>query len=127
MESGKPLLETKCPHCGGTILVDLESGEVQRHTNPKSKAGRKLFDKAIEQVTEREKGMGKTFESAFSAVKDRGKDFDEKFDKVLKGIDPNAPPPPNIFDLEDGKIAPRSLPDDDEDDDEDGEDDDDEK
>jgi hypothetical protein len=124
MDSGPRLVETKCPHCGGQLLVDRDSGEVQRHTNPKSKAGRKLFDQAIEQVQSREKGMGQTFESAFSAVKDRGKDFDAKFDKALKGVDPNAPPPPNIFDLEDGKVAPRSLPDD-EDEDDDGEDDDD--
>lgn len=115
MDSGPRLVESKCPHCGGKLLVDLDTGDVQRHTNPKSKEGRKLFDKAIDQVQQREKGMGEAFESAFSAVKDRGKDFDAKFDKVLKGIDPNAPPPPNIFDLEDGKIAPRPLSDDDED------------
>ena len=124
MDPVPSLVESKCPHCGGKLLVDRETGDVQRHTNPKSKEGRKLFDKAIEQVQTREKGMASTFESAFSAVKDRGKDFDSKFDKVLKGIDPNAPPPPNIFDLEDGKVAPRSLSDDDDDDDEDDGDDD---
>jgi hypothetical protein len=124
MDSGPRLLESKCPHCGGTLLVDRETGEVQRHTNPKSKSGRKLFDKAIEQVQTREKGMDQSFDSAFSAVRDRGKDFDAKFDKVLKGIDPNAPPPPNIFDLEDGKVAPPSLSDEDEDEDGGDEDDD---
>ncbi|MCI0588263.1 MAG: hypothetical protein L0323_15645 [Planctomycetes bacterium] len=93
-------VETKCPHCGTRLLVDVATGQVLRKEVPGSsgeKPKAEHFDEAVRQRGERNRQLDDVFGGAVEEEAQKKKRLEEAFEKAKKraaeGGDEGQPPP----------------------------------
>ena len=92
-------VDTKCPHCGTKLLVDIGTGRVLRaeKTGEAAKPKAELFDAALKRVGEKAKSGDEIFGGAMREEAEKKKRLDEEFDrarkKAVESADEPQPPP----------------------------------
>ncbi|HKB15285.1 MAG TPA: hypothetical protein VKF62_04435 [Planctomycetota bacterium] len=93
-------VETKCPHCGTRLLVDVATGQVLRKEVP-GQSGEKPKAEHFDEAVRRREGRGKQLDDAFGgAVEEEAqkkKRLEEAFEQAKKRAaeqgDEGQPPP----------------------------------
>ncbi|HET6204876.1 MAG TPA: hypothetical protein VFI25_18965 [Planctomycetota bacterium] len=96
-------VETKCPHCGTRLLVDVATGQVLRKDVPGGSGERpkaEEFDAAVRRREERSKQLDDAFGGAVQEEAEKKKRLEDAFDRAKKKAaqEGDAPQPPPGYD-----------------------------
>ena len=87
-------VETKCPCCDVTLVVDVKTGKVLRHAAPsqvdetgKMQLDENRWDSAKERSSSRAGDATDKFEQALGDERTKESRFDDLFDKAKKKVD----------------------------------------
>lgn len=97
-------LSVTCPDCGSDLVVDVATGEVLFHKQPKGPpAGGKDFDSLFAEMDSQRSRAEEVFEREKAAQKDRSRLLDERFEEAFRRAseeEDDDTPPPRPFDLD---------------------------
>lgn len=96
-------LSVTCPDCGSDLVIDVATGEVLFHKQPKGPAaGGKDFESLFAEMDSQRTRAEQLFEREQAAQKDRSRLLDEKFQEAMRRAeeDDDDSPPPRPFDLD---------------------------
>lgn len=99
--SSKPnrTLQVTCPHCGGILTVDAETGDVL-HSKQAVKRELNSFEDALAQEKERQSRTDDLFAQAIQVEKRRKELLEKKFQEAQTRTDDDGLPPPKPFDFD---------------------------
>jgi hypothetical protein len=87
-------VETKCPCCESTLVVDVRTGKVLRHAPPaqvdetgKMQLDEGRWDSATERSSSRSADASDKFDQALGDERSKESRFDDLFDKAKKKVD----------------------------------------
>lgn len=75
-------IEGKCPHCGNPIQVEVESGTIQKKSQPKGDT----FDEALKKIADDKSKRKDQFENMQKNLSEKKKKSDDIFKKGLDDI-----------------------------------------
>jgi hypothetical protein len=97
-------LSVTCPDCGSDLVIDVATGEVLFHKQPKGPpAGGKDFESLFAEMDSQRARAEQVFDREQAAQKDRGRLLEEKFDEAFRRAaeeEDDDKPPPRPFDLD---------------------------
>lgn len=102
MTDGKKL-SLRCPDCGSDLVVDVATGEVLYHKQPKAPpAGGRDFESLFAEMDTQKAKAEELFERERAAQKDRDRLLEERFQEALRRAEDedDETPPPRPFDLD---------------------------
>lgn len=97
-------LSVTCPECGSDLVIDVATGEILFHKQPKGPpAGGKDFESLFAEMDSQRARAEQVFEREQAAQKDRDRLLREKFDEAFRRASEEGDddqPPPRPFDLD---------------------------
>lgn len=97
-------LTIHCPACNTEIVIDLATGQVLYHEEPKSEKEspkEKSMQELLKEMEENKKKSASRFEEEKIALKNRSKTLEKKFEEIKKHVDTSDEErPPHPFDYD---------------------------